>query len=170
MGREVAKQLASEGCHVAICDVSAEHMAETRSLCEQAAPPGTRISTHLCDVLDESQVRPSPKEMTAEDLRPIRERMAQQGLPADALSDDQLRLAMQQLAEDFRDKAPLSAAAAAKIIFDGVRAGDWRILVGEDAKELDRMVRAAPERAYEPGFLDELRAKGHLRLSLAPGS
>ena len=33
---------------------------------------------------------------------------------------------------------------------------------------LDRMVREAPEHAYEPGFMDELRAKGHLGLPLAP--
>ena len=113
--------------------------------------------------------RPSPKEMTAEELRPVRERMAQRGLPVDALSDDQLRAGMQQMAEDFRDKAPLSAAAAATIILDGVRKGTWRILVGEDAKALDRLVRAAPERAYEPGFMEELRAKGHLDLALTPG-
>jgi DNA-binding MarR family transcriptional regulator len=112
--------------------------------------------------------RHSPKEMTAEELRPLRERFAQRGLPTDALSDDMLRAGMQQMAENFRDKAPLSAAAAATIILDGVRKGSWRILVGEDAKELDRMVRAAPERAYEPGFMDELRAKGHLGLALDP--
>jgi hypothetical protein len=50
---------------------------------------------------------------------------------------------------DFRDKAPLSAAAAATIILDGVRSGAWRILVGEDAKKLDEMVRATPEAAYD---------------------
>ncbi len=33
MGRELARQLAAEGCHVAICDVSEENMAETRALC-----------------------------------------------------------------------------------------------------------------------------------------
>jgi hypothetical protein len=98
----------------------------------------------------------------------VRERLAQRGLPTDALSDDMLRAGMQQMAEDFRDKAPLSAAGAATIILDGVRKGTWRILVGEDAKELDRMVRAAPERAYEPDFMDELRAKGHLGLALDP--
>jgi NAD(P)-dependent dehydrogenase (short-subunit alcohol dehydrogenase family) len=309
MGRELARQLAAEGCHVAFCDVSAEHMAVTKALCEKAAPAGTRVTTHLCDVSDEAQVlafrdavmrehatdhvhlvfnnagiagggsvladpreewertfgvcwygvyygtraflpllakapegwlvntssvngfwaslgpgvphtaysaakfavkgftealindlrmnaphvgvslvmpghvgtsivlntpgvlgRPSPKEMTAEELRPVRERLAQRGLPVDALSDDQLRGAMQQLAEDFRDKAPLGAAEASRQILDGVRAGRWRILVGEDAKELDRMVRAHPERAYEPGFMDELRAKGHLNIPLEPES
>ena len=54
--------------------------------------------------------RPSPKEMSAEDLREVRDRMAARGMPADALTDDQLRAVMQQLAEDFRDKAPLNAA------------------------------------------------------------
>ena len=56
MGRELARQLAAEGCHVAICDVSAEHMAETKALCEKAAPRGTRVTTHLCDVSDEAQM------------------------------------------------------------------------------------------------------------------
>jgi hypothetical protein len=49
---------------------------------------------------------------------------------------------------DFRDKAPVSAAEAATIILDGVRAGAWRILVGEDAKLIDAAVRANPEAAY----------------------
>src|SRR5512147_1296771 len=56
MGRELARQLAAEGCHVALCDVSAEHMAVTQALCTQAAPKGTRVTTHLCDVSDEAQV------------------------------------------------------------------------------------------------------------------
>ena len=48
MGRELALQLAAEGCSVAICDVSAENMArDASSRCEEAAPPGTRITTHL---------------------------------------------------------------------------------------------------------------------------
>ena len=36
-------------------------------------------------------------------------------------------------AEEFRDKAPLTAAGAAAIILDGVRNDEWRILVGDDA-------------------------------------
>jgi NAD(P)-dependent dehydrogenase (short-subunit alcohol dehydrogenase family) len=305
MGRELVKQLAAEGCHVASCDVSAEHLAETQAEGRRLAPPGTRVTTHLCDVSDEAAVlafrdavraqhstdhvhllfnnagiagggslfsddradwdrtfavdffgvyyctraflpllvaspearlvntssvngfwaslgpnashtaysaakfavkgftealitdlrlnaphvkvslvmpghvgtsiainsavvlgRPSPKEMTAEELRPVRERLERAGLPAHALSDDQLRAAIQQLAETFRDNAPLSAAGAATIILDGIRSDTWRILVGEDAKELDRRVRAAPEQAYERAFLEELRARGHLRFAL----
>ena len=45
---------------------------------------------------------------------------------------------------DFRDKAPVSAAQAATIILDGVRSGAWRILIGEDAKMIDAVVRAKP--------------------------
>jgi len=301
MGRELVKQLAAEGCHVALCDVSAENMATTRAEAARGAPAGTRLTTHLCDVSDEKAVlafrdavrveqatdrvhllfnnagiggggslfaddraewertfavdwwgvyyctraflpllvaspeahlvntssvngfwaslgpnvphtaysaakfavkgftealigdlrlhaphvkvslvmpghvgtsivtnsrivhgRPSPKEMTAEDLLPLREQIARVGGPADGLSDDQLRAIVEQMGERFRELAPLTAAAAAAIILDGVRADRWRILVGDDAVELDRMVRADPERAYEPSFLDALRAKGFL--------
>jgi NAD(P)-dependent dehydrogenase (short-subunit alcohol dehydrogenase family) len=56
MGRALAEQLTAEGCHVAICDVSAENMAETKRLCEEAAPSGLHVSTHVCDVSDERQV------------------------------------------------------------------------------------------------------------------
>jgi NAD(P)-dependent dehydrogenase (short-subunit alcohol dehydrogenase family) len=34
MGRELARQLVAEGCNVAMCDVSADAMAETKALCE----------------------------------------------------------------------------------------------------------------------------------------
>jgi NAD(P)-dependent dehydrogenase (short-subunit alcohol dehydrogenase family) len=299
MGRELVKQLAAEGCHVAMCDVSAEHMAETKAQSERGAPAGTRVTAHRCDVSDEAQVlafrdavraahasdcvhlvfnnagiagggsfiaderaewertfgvcwygvyfctraflplliaspaghlvntssvngfwaslgptvshtayssakfavkgftealitdlrnhaphvkaslvmpghvgtsivsnssavlgRPSPKEMTAEDLLPIRERMKRSGLPADAIPDELIRAGLQKMADDFRDKAPLSAAGAATIILDGVRKGTWRILVGDDALELDRLVRATPQDAYEASFYEMLRSRG----------
>ncbi len=50
---------------------------------------------------------------------------------------------------DFRDKAPLTAAAAATIILNRVRSGAWRILVGQDAEWLDAAVRDKPEAAYD---------------------
>lgn len=56
MGRALARQLTAEGCHVAICDVSAENMLETQRLCQAGAPAGTRVSTHVCDVADERQM------------------------------------------------------------------------------------------------------------------
>jgi NAD(P)-dependent dehydrogenase (short-subunit alcohol dehydrogenase family) len=296
MGRELVKQLAAEGCHVALCDVSEENMSVTRSESLALAPAGTRVMAHRCDVSSEAEViafrdavraehetdhvhllfnnagiggggslfaddradwertfavdwwgvyygtraflpllvastearivntssvngfwaslgpgtphtaysaakfavkgftealitdlrvhaphvkvslvmpghigtsiffntaavlgRPSPKEMTAEDLRPMRERF---GAAANALSDDQLRAILQQVGEQFRDAAPTSAAEAAAIILDGVRGDVWRILVGADAIALDEMVRAAPEQAYETSFVQQLRQQG----------
>ena len=57
MGRELARQLAAEGCNVAMCDVSAKTMAETVALIEQDRPPqGTRVTTHVADVSDEAQL------------------------------------------------------------------------------------------------------------------
>jgi hypothetical protein len=42
-----------------------------------------------------------------------------------------------QLGQAFRDKAPLTAAGAAKQILDGMRADKNKILVGEDAYVVD---------------------------------
>jgi hypothetical protein len=52
------------------------------------------------------------------------------------------------MGEGFRDTAPMTADQAATVILDGVRAGEWRILVGEDAKRLDERVRADPWSVY----------------------
>ncbi len=57
MGRELARQLVAEGCNVAMCDVSAENMAETRRLCEvEKLPQGLRITMHVADVSIEDEV------------------------------------------------------------------------------------------------------------------
>jgi NAD(P)-dependent dehydrogenase (short-subunit alcohol dehydrogenase family) len=71
------------------------------------------------------------------------------GLLAEGASAGDLRQMLARMSADFRDKAPLSAADAAAIILDGVRSGAWRILVGQDAKRLDEVVRAKPEAAYD---------------------
>ncbi len=60
---------------------------------------------------------------------------------------------------DFRDKAPLGAAAAAATILEGVGDGAWRILVGEDANALDAAVRAKPEAANDYPALAKLAAE-----------
>ena len=49
----------------------------------------------------------------------------------------------------WREGAPTTSAEAATVILDGVRSGEWRILVGEDAKQLDAFVRANPESTYD---------------------
>jgi NAD(P)-dependent dehydrogenase (short-subunit alcohol dehydrogenase family) len=295
MGRELCRQLGKEGCHVAMCDVSAENMAETKSLCESDAPPGTRITTHMCDVSVEDDIKrfreeveaahgpvvnllfnnagiggggsfladeredwektfgicwygvyfscrafvpmlvvsdeahiintssvngfwaslgptiphtaysaakfavkgfsealindlrifaphvgvsvvmpghigtsiainsgtvlgkTPPLDMDEQEVRELRERMMQTGGPmTEALmnmSDDQIRQAMHDRGIQFRDNAPLSAEDASAIILEGVRNNRWRILVGEDAHQLDERVRANPEMAYEPDFV-----------------
>ena len=56
MGRELVRALASEGCHVAMCDVSAANMAETQSMALAAAPDGVRVSTFVCDVGVEAEM------------------------------------------------------------------------------------------------------------------
>ena len=56
MGRALARQLTAAGCHLAMCDVSADEMGETKASCEEGAPPGTRVTTFVADVSDEAQV------------------------------------------------------------------------------------------------------------------
>jgi len=297
MGRELVRQLASEGCHVSMCDVSAENMEQTKALAESGAPRGTRVHAFVADVSSEADllvfrtavaeaheadhvnlvfnnagiggggslieapreewektfavcwngvyfgtrtflpmliaseeghlvntssvngfwaslgpmtahtaysaakfavkgftealvndfrlhaphVKVSlvmlghigtsiitnsarmlgndPKEMSDEKLRLARERMARAGWPLEGTTNEQVRQFLLMFAERFRDEAPMTAAEAAKVILDGVKQERWRILVGEDAKVLDRLVREAPEQAYEPSFMERLRAE-----------
>ncbi|HEX4303192.1 MAG TPA: SDR family NAD(P)-dependent oxidoreductase [Rhizomicrobium sp.] len=56
MGRELALQLAAEGCSVAMCDVSGPNMAQTQRLALEHAPQGTRVVTYVADVSIEDQV------------------------------------------------------------------------------------------------------------------
>ncbi len=302
MGRELARQLTAEGCHLAMCDVSEENMAQTKALAEQGAPRGTRVTTFLADVSVESQVLAfrdavvrahetdhvhllfnnagiggggsfvdgereewektfevcwsgvyycarafmplllaspeghiintssvngfwaslgpltahtaysaakfavkgftealindcrnnaphvkvslvmpghigtsivinsgrilgrDPKEMSDEQLEGARERMTKMGFPVEGVTNDQIRQFMQQRAEEFRDDAPVTAAEAAKVILDGVRKEQWRILIGEDARVLDELVREAPEDAYEGSFMEKLQATTEWKL------
>ncbi len=52
MGRELVVQLAAAGAHVATCDIQVNLLDETKARAEAAAPDGTRITTHRCDVSD----------------------------------------------------------------------------------------------------------------------
>jgi NAD(P)-dependent dehydrogenase (short-subunit alcohol dehydrogenase family) len=101
-----------------------------------------------------------PKTADAEQIAQLRERLATQGLDASGASDEDLRNGLQMQADMFRDLAPTSAEQAATIILDGVRANRWRILVGDDAAQLDEMVREDPEHAYESSFMEKMRARG----------
>jgi NAD(P)-dependent dehydrogenase (short-subunit alcohol dehydrogenase family) len=57
IGRELVRQLAAQGCSVATCDVNAGTIAATAAAVWAAAPPGVQVTSHVCDVSDEAQVR-----------------------------------------------------------------------------------------------------------------
>jgi NAD(P)-dependent dehydrogenase (short-subunit alcohol dehydrogenase family) len=304
MGRELVRQLSAEGCHVALCDVNEDTMAETVSLAEKEAPARTRLTTFVADVSEEAQmmafrdhvtshfgtdhvhlvfnnagiggggsflvdereswertfgicwggvyngcraflpllvasdgghlvnvssvngfwasigpytphtaysaakfavrgftealltdlrinaphvqahvVMPGhigtsivlnsaailghrPEDMTADDLQRMRDTAARLGMDTSTVSDDDLRGFLQTRGEAFRDAAPTTAEQAATIILDGVRAGQWRILVGADAGVMDRRVRAEPEDAYEAEFFQDVIREGGMNLGL----
>ena len=66
MGRELARQLAGQGCSVAACDLNADTLAETVVLARAGAPPGVQVTAHACDVSDEAQVLRFRDELLAE--------------------------------------------------------------------------------------------------------
>ena len=292
MGRELARQLVAEGCNVAICDVSADAMAETKRLCEvEKLPQGLRITTHVADVSIEDQLTRFRDELaeqqstdkihllfnnagiggggslftntreqwektfnicwggvylgtriflpmlvkaeeghivntssvngfwasiglgvshtaysaakfavkgftealmndlklnaphikcsvvmpghigtsivsnsrkiqsgsesdalTPNEVTATRQRLKGIGVDTTAMSDTEIEKIALDRARNFLENAPTSAAAAAKIILDGVKADRWRILVGDDAHMLDERVRQSPEKAYTSEF------------------
>ncbi|MGI9612074.1 MAG: SDR family NAD(P)-dependent oxidoreductase [Acidimicrobiales bacterium] len=268
MGRSLAAALSAAGCHIAICDIFTEPMAATKAACLDGAPAGTRVTTHVCDVSDESQVLRFATEVQSEhetdhvnlvfnnagiagggslftDERTAWERTfnvcwngvyygTRAFLPLLAASDEghlvntssvngfwasigsdvshtaysaakfavkgfsealitDLRLnaphvsvsvvmpghigtgiagnswavhagddgadpdpAITERAAQFRNLAPTTADEAAAVILDGVRAKQWRILIGDDAHTLDEAVRAHPTEAYDDNFTDRL--------------
>lgn len=101
-----------------------------------------------------------------DDVDKMRQRYADAGRDASHLSDEEIVDRQHKRGESFRAMAPTSAAEAATIILGGVRRGDWRILVGEDAVMIDDLVRADPENAYTPEFFDRwVRESSTMRLS-----
>jgi NAD(P)-dependent dehydrogenase (short-subunit alcohol dehydrogenase family) len=101
-----------------------------------------------------------PKELSEAHVAELRLRMSRAGIDLSSASDEDIRQGIQARQESFRDDAPMTAAAAATVILDGVAEGRWRILVGDDAAVLDRLVREAPEEAYGTDFLRRLQAQG----------
>jgi hypothetical protein len=91
-------------------------------------------------------------ELTADDIRFFRARVKAMGQDETQLTDDMIAGLSKMMADGFRDNAPMTAAQAAKVILDGVKAGTWRILVGDDAHRLDEFVRKDPAGAYDADF------------------
>jgi NAD(P)-dependent dehydrogenase (short-subunit alcohol dehydrogenase family) len=117
---------------------------------------GTDIPTNSRKILRGSE--------TAVDISAARKLFAAQGVDVAGLSDEQIRARVLEVEKRFREGAPTTAAEAATIILDGVKAEQWRILVGKDAEFLDERVRAAPEAAYSPEFYEAFRRGGGWRL------
>jgi hypothetical protein len=88
-----------------------------------------------------------------------RQRLNGTGIDTAPMSDEDIQNIALDRARSFRDEAPTSAAAAVKIILDGVKAERWRILVGADAERLDQRVRQTPEQAYTPEFYQSFAAE-----------
>jgi hypothetical protein len=84
----------------------------------------------------------------------MRQRLKGIGIDTSAMSDEDIQNIAAERARTFLEEAPTTAAQAARIILDGVKAEKWRILVGADASLLDQRVRETPERAYDADFFE----------------
>jgi NAD(P)-dependent dehydrogenase (short-subunit alcohol dehydrogenase family) len=308
MGRELVRQLVAQGCNVAMCDLSAQTMAETKRLCElERLPQGLRITAHVADVSDESEVQRFRDEvaehqttdkinllfnnagvggsgsmfsntredwertfnicwggvyrctraflpmlqkadeghivntssvngfwasvgprishtsycaakfavkgftealitdlqvhaphircsvvmpghigtsimansrkihsgnesetLSATEIVQARERASAAGIDVASMSDLDIQNMVIERARRFIEEAPTTAAEAATIFLDGVKADRWRILVGKDAVRLDELVRQSPERAYDLDFFETLAAEIGWRLGQSP--
>ncbi|MCK1733337.1 SDR family NAD(P)-dependent oxidoreductase [Bradyrhizobium sp. 138] len=126
--------------------------------------PG-HIGTSIVSNSRKVQSADGSERLNADDIALTRRRMAAAGVPdADKMSDEDIQAAFVERARSFLEDAPTTAAEAAKIILDGVKAERWRILVGEDAKRIDARVRATPEQAYDRAFYESLTQEISWRL------
>lgn len=99
-----------------------------------------------------------PKQWSDEEVDRIRERWKKAGTGRPEMNNDQIRNAIEQQLENFRN-APVTPAQAASIILQGVKDERWRILVGKDAVAIDRAVRKSPVEAYDLDFGELVKAE-----------
>ena len=103
-----------------------------------------------------------PMAMSDDEINQIRKRIEKrQDMDLSAATNDQLREMVKAQGEAFRDNAPTTAAEAAAMMIQGVRDERWRVLLGEDAHVLDKLVREAPEQAYEDSFFKRLQEEAN---------
>ena len=104
----------------------------------------------------------SVQDFTSEELVAVRKRItASTGVDLSQVTDDQIKAMIKAQGEAFRDNAPTTAAEAAAMMLQGVRDERWRVLLGNDARVLDELVRANPEEAYEESFMVKLREQAN---------
>ena len=99
-------------------------------------------------VVNSRKVHAGDGPMDADAIAAARVQMGNRGVPVESMDDDAVRSLIDMMGQMFREAAPMTAAQAATVILDGVRAGRWRILVGDDAHRLDELVRSQPESVY----------------------
>src|SRR5271170_2188256 len=93
--------------------------------------PG-HVGTNILANTRRTHGQPGPEDVGEAELAEARTALADTGLVPEGASDEELRQVLARLENDFRDKAPVTAAQAATVILDGVRSGTWRILIGQD--------------------------------------
>ena len=117
---------------------------------------GTSIAINTGKIIN-SNLSGTSIERSDEEMQKVKENMIKLGAPVHNQSLDQIRDIIKERANSFKEDAPTTAAEAATVILDGVKENKWRILVGEDAKALDKWVRESPEDAYNISFNLEKR-------------
>src|SRR5579859_2199344 len=115
--------------------------------------PG-HIGTGIRDNSLKVQTNSDADGLNAAQIAQVRTRLISMGRDPSKYSDVDIERMHTERAKRFVTDAPTSAAEAAKIILDGVKADRLRILVGPDAQIIDRMVREDPDHAYEPEFYE----------------
>jgi len=110
---------------------------------------GTSIALNSGKILGHADA----EELSDEKIEEMKKVWISLGAPVHNYSNDQIRQMVKERRESFKTNAPTSAAQAAEIILNGVKEKRWRILVGDDAKNLDKKVRENPEKAYDPDFV-----------------
>jgi NAD(P)-dependent dehydrogenase (short-subunit alcohol dehydrogenase family) len=90
--------------------------------------------------------------LTPKQIEQARARLKAGGIDVGKMTDADIEAAVRERAAKFVEQAPMTAAQAASVILDGVKADRWRILVGEDAHKIDEWVRRSPEQAYDVDF------------------
>ncbi len=116
--------------------------------------PG-HIGTSIASNSRKVQMDTESDDLSAEEIAQTRERATKAGMDMTQVTDAMISAMAAERARSFLEDAPMTAAAAATVILDGVKSERWRILVGDDAHTLDEWVRKDPERAYEPEFYTE---------------
>ena len=110
---------------------------------------GTSIALNSGKILGHADA----EELSDKEIEEMKKVWISLGAPVHNYSNDQIRQMVKERRESFKTNAPTSAAQAAEIILNGVKEKRWRILVGDDAKNLDKKVRENPEKAYDPDFV-----------------